>query len=43
MDRCKECGKELINFEDMGSNKDGRVNKDYCNGCFRSGIFSHFK
>ena len=39
---CKECGNVMLTMDDIGSNKDGGKNADYCSGCFRSGIFTHF-
>ncbi|MDL2271290.1 zinc ribbon domain-containing protein, partial [Methanobrevibacter sp. OttesenSCG-928-I08] len=35
---CNSCGRPMIK-EDYGTNKDGSLNEDYCNECFKDGEF----
>ena len=36
---CQSCGMPLTNENELGTNKDGTLNKDYCKYCYRNGTF----
>ena len=35
---CQSCGMPMTN-DDLGTNKDGSLNQDYCKYCFKDGEF----
>ncbi len=37
--RCQSCGMPITSNEQLGINKDGSINNDYCQYCFESGEF----
>ncbi|MDR1066178.1 MAG: zinc ribbon domain-containing protein [Clostridiales bacterium] len=38
--RCQVCGGVMFGYKDMGLDKDGTVNGDFCSSCYRFGRFS---
>lgn len=36
---CQSCGMPINNLNQLGTNKDGTVNYDYCKYCFENGEF----
>ena len=36
---CQSCGMPIENNEQLGTNKDGSINQDYCKYCFDKGEF----
>ena len=36
---CQSCGMPLNNKEELGTNKDGTINNDYCKYCYKNGEF----
>lgn len=36
---CQSCGMPIINREQLGTNKDGSINDDYCKYCYNKGEF----
>lgn len=36
---CQSCGMPLNNKEELGTNKDGTINDDYCKYCYKDGEF----
>ena len=34
---CQSCGMPLNNKEELGTNKDGSINDDYCKYCYKDG------
>lgn len=36
---CQSCGKPIHSSEQLGTNKDGSINHDYCKYCFEVGEF----
>ncbi len=36
---CQSCGMPLKSESDFGSDKDGKLNKDYCKYCYQNGEF----
>lgn len=36
---CQSCGIPLNNKEELGTNKDGTINNDYCKYCYKNGEF----
>lgn len=36
---CQSCGMPLNNKEELGTNKDGTMNDDYCKYCYKDGEF----
>lgn len=40
MDRiCQSCGMPIVADEQLGKNKDGSLNNDYCKFCYQDGEF----
>ena len=37
---CQSCGMPLQKVEDLGTNRDGSVNGEYCCHCFKDGAFT---
>ncbi len=37
---CQVCGNIILGKRDMGLNKDGSANKDFCSSCYRFGKFA---
>lgn len=37
---CQSCGMPMQNNEDLGTNKNGSKNEDYCAYCFKDGTFT---
>lgn len=40
IDYCQSCGMPLQNPEDLGTNKDGSPNQEYCRYCYKDGAFT---
>lgn len=38
---CQSCGMHIDSDEQLGSNKDGSTNTDYCKYCYENGEFSY--
>lgn len=38
---CQSCGMPLNNKEELGTNKDGTINDDYCKYCYKDGEFTY--
>lgn len=36
---CQSCGMPIINDNQLGTNKDGSINNDYCKYCYNNGEF----
>lgn len=36
---CQSCGMPIVSDEQLGTNKDGSTNQDYCKYCFTNGEF----
>ena len=36
---CQSCGMPIISKEQLGINKDGSINNDYCKYCYKDGDF----
>ncbi len=36
---CQSCGMPISSTIDLGTNKDGSLNKDYCKYCYKNGEF----
>lgn len=36
---CQSCGMPIVNNKQLGTNKDGTINNDYCKYCFDKGEF----
>ena len=36
---CQSCGMPLSSNEQLGKNKDGSINNDYCKYCYKDGEF----
>lgn len=36
---CQSCGMPIINEQQLGKNRDGSQNKDYCKYCYKNGEF----
>lgn len=36
---CQSCGMPIVNNNQLGSNKDGSLNEDYCKYCYQNGEF----
>jgi len=36
---CQSCGMPIDNSDQLGTNKDGTQNQDYCKYCFKDGEF----
>ena len=36
---CQSCGMPIENKEQLGTNKDGSINEDYCKYCYINGEF----
>ncbi len=36
---CQSCGMPILSNEQLGTNKDGSINVDYCKYCFENGEF----
>ena len=36
---CQSCGMPITSDEQLGTNKDGSINKDYCKDCYINGEF----
>ena len=36
---CQSCGMPIISGEQLGTNKDGSINNDYCKYCYENGEF----
>ena len=36
---CQSCGMPIASDEQLGSNKDGSINNDYCKYCYKNGEF----
>ena len=36
---CQSCGMPIIDNKDLGINKDGSINDDYCKYCYMNGEF----
>ena len=36
---CQSCGMPITSDEQLGTNKDGSINKDYCKYCYINGEF----
>lgn len=36
---CQSCGMPISSIIDLGTNKDGSLNKDYCKYCYKDGEF----
>lgn len=37
---CQSCGMPLVGEKELGNNKDGSKNKEYCRYCFKDGEFA---
>lgn len=37
---CQSCGRPFSNEKDLGTNKDGSLNQNYCKVCFSAGEFT---
>lgn len=36
---CQSCGMPITSYEQLGLNKDGSINNDYCKYCYEDGEF----
>ena len=36
---CQSCGMPLVSEDQLGTNKDGSINNDYCKYCYNNGEF----
>ena len=36
---CQSCGMPITTVDDLGTNKDGSINNDYCKYCYKDGEF----
>ena len=36
---CQSCGMPLVSQDQLGTNKDGSINNDYCKYCYNNGEF----
>ena len=36
---CQSCGMPITSNEQLGTNKDGSINMDYCKYCYKNGEF----
>lgn len=36
---CQSCGMPIISAEQLGTDKDGSINEDYCRYCYKNGDF----
>ena len=36
---CQSCGMPIISNDQLGTDKDGRINNDYCKYCYQNGEF----
>lgn len=36
---CQSCGMPITSQEQLGTNKDGSINNDYCKYCYKDGKF----
>ena len=36
---CQSCGMPIFKKEELGTNKDGSINDDYCKYCYKDGEF----
>ena len=36
---CQSCGMPISSKKDLGTNKDGSINEDYCKYCYQDGEF----
>jgi len=36
---CQSCGMPINNDEQLGTNRDGSLNQDYCKYCYKNGEF----
>lgn len=36
---CQSCGMPITDFSQLGTNKDGSINQDYCKYCYVNGEF----
>ena len=36
---CQSCGMPINSFDDLGTDKDGSINNDYCKYCYKDGKF----
>ena len=36
---CQSCGMPLVSQDQLGTNKDGSINNDYCKYCYENGEF----
>ncbi|MGN1328535.1 MAG: zinc ribbon domain-containing protein [Eubacterium sp.] len=36
---CQSCGMPITSNEQLGTNKDGSINEDYCKYCYENGEF----
>lgn len=36
---CQVCGNPLFSMNDYGTDMDGRLNRDYCSNCYKTGHF----
>jgi len=36
---CQSCGMPIKSNDDLGNNKDGHLNSDYCKYCYKDGEF----
>ncbi len=36
---CQSCGMPLKNEQELGTEKDGKLNQDYCKYCYKNGEF----
>lgn len=36
---CQSCGMPIMTIDDLGTNKDGSCNNDYCKYCYNEGKF----
>ena len=36
---CQSCGMPITSIEQLGTNKNGSINKDYCKYCYKNGEF----
>ena len=36
---CQSCGMQIVSNEQLGTNKDGSINNEYCKYCFENGEF----
>ena len=36
---CQSCGMPITSNDDLGNNKDGSINFDYCKYCYKDGEF----